>query len=204
MIGTSRAEYLFIRLCIFGLHYLAPFCIFYSVYAVVVHGSKSALFRLPFVVEVYAAAETLFFLLIYLPYHYYLQRDAVHPPAPSKREREVLFNLCTDNVTEPEMYFRKWFEGANISDIKKENVKEWFAWAFFNRGGPPGDDDVELEEYVSASGKLLERPFEAGRGKAKALRLTLDRVHMLHRSLIWYSVRFLSYHQSTAADELRS
>ena len=68
-------------------------------------------------------------------------------------------------------------------------MKEFFLWAFFNRGGPPEDDDGELEEYVAATEKLLGRPIEPGRGDAKPLRLTLDRVNMLHRSLTWYCVR---------------
>lgn len=91
-----------------------------------------------------------------------------------------------------ETYLRKWFLGADIHEIKRDNVKEFFLWAFFNRGGPPGDDDEELEEYVSATEKLLGGPILEGRGKAQALRLTLDGVDMLHRSLIWYCVRLLS------------
>jgi len=78
--------------------------------------------------------------------------------------------------------------GAELEDIKRENLKEFFLWAFFNRGGPPGDDNEELEEYVAATEKLLGKPIEVGRGNAKCLRLTLDRVDMLHRSLTWYCV----------------
>jgi hypothetical protein len=191
MIGTSRAEYVFIRMCIIGLHYLAPLCILYSIFAIAHYGFKASLYRFPLAVEVYAAAETLFFVLVYLPYRHYLQRKAAHPPPPSREERRVLFNLCHDNVTDPEGYFRKWFEGADINEIKRENVKEFFTWAFFNRGGAPGDDDDELEEYIAISEKLLGRSIEPGRGKAKALRLTLDKVDTLHRSLTWYSVRSL-------------
>jgi len=55
-------------------------------------------------------------------------------------------------------------------------------------GWPPGNDDEELEEYVVATEKLLGRPIQQGRGDATCLRLTLDRVEMLHRSLIWYFV----------------
>lgn len=75
-----------------------------------------------------------------------------------------------------------------MKDIKRENVKEFLLWAFFNRGGPPGDDDEELDEYVDATEKLLGKPIEEGRGTAECLRLTLDRVDMLHRSLVWYCV----------------
>jgi hypothetical protein len=189
MIGTSPTEYVFIRLCIFGLHYLAPLCILYCVFAIACYGARATLFRLPLAVEIYAATETLFFFLVYLPYRGYLQRDAVHPPLPSREERKILFNLCHDNITDPVPYFEKWFEDADMSEIKRENMKEFFLWAFFNRGGPPGDDDEELEEYITTAEKLLDVNIEPGRGNAKALRLTLDRVDMLHRSLVWYSVR---------------
>lgn len=67
-------------------------------------------------------------------------------------------------------------------------MKDFFLWAFFNHDGPPGDDNEELEEYVFAMEKLLGEPIEAGRGNAKCLRLTLDKVNMLHRSLVWYLV----------------
>jgi hypothetical protein len=186
MIGTSRAEYWFIRSCIAGLHYIAPLCILYCAVAFALYGSEAALY----LVECVAVIEALFYVLVYLPCRHYLQRDAVHPPPPSREERKILFQLCNDNIPDAESYLQKWFLGADIREIKRDNLKEFFLWAFFNRDGPPGDDDAELEEYVSATEKLLGRPIEPGRGKAQALRLTLERVDMLHRSLIWYTVRF--------------
>lgn len=66
-------------------------------------------------------------------------------------------------------------------------MKEFFLWAFFNRGGPPGDDEEELEEYVQVMERLLGREIQSGRGNATCLRLTLDKVDMKHRSLMWYS-----------------
>ena len=51
-------------------------------------------------------------------------------------------------------------------------------------------DDEEIEEYIGEMEKLLGRKLEAGRGNAKCLRLTLDKVDMLHRSLMWYLVSF--------------
>ncbi|TVY55684.1 hypothetical protein LCER1_G002760 [Lachnellula cervina] len=197
MIGTSRAEFYFIRVCVVGLHYLAPLAILYCVLNIILHGFKAATYRFPLIIESIAIAETLFFFCVYIPYSVYLQREAVHPPAPTREERKELFQLCNDNIADPEAYFRKWFLGAPLSEIKRENVKEFFLWAFFNRGGPPGEDNEELEEYVSATEKLLGRPLEEGTGDAKCLRTTLDRVGMLHRSLVWYIcvgfVDFLTY-----------
>ena len=188
MIGTSRFDYCFIQLCIFGLHYLAPLCLLYCVFVVSVYGLQATTFRFPLLIESVAAAETLFYLFVYTPYRIHLQREAVHPPAPTRAERKELFALCNDNIPDTEAYLQKWFLGAPAEDIKRENVKEFFLWAFFNRGGPPGEDDQELEEYIEATEKHLGRIIEPGRGKAKCLRLALDRVDMLHRSLTWYFV----------------
>jgi len=50
---------------------------------------------------------------------------------------------------------------------------------------------------VGATEKLLERDLPSGKGRARSLRLTLDRVDFLHRSLLWYLVR----HQPTSQSE---
>jgi hypothetical protein len=188
MIGTSRTEYYFIQVCIIGLHYLAPLCILYCLLVVGFYGFKATRYPVPLAIECLALAETLFFLLVYLPYRKYLQREAVHPPPLSKEDRRELFDLCNDNIPDHEEYLEKWFLGARSEDIKRENVKEFFLWAFFDRGGPPGNDDEELEEMLKATEAHLGRKIEPGRGSAKCLRLTLDNAEMLHRSLVWYFV----------------
>jgi hypothetical protein len=38
---------------------------------------------------------------------------------------------------------------------------------------------------------MLRRNFRPGKGKVKPLRLTIDPVDMLHRSLLWYFVGVL-------------
>jgi hypothetical protein len=200
MIGTSRLEYWFIRSCIVSLHCIAPICILYCALLVSLYGVKATTYRFPLLVETGAVIETLFYLCIFVPYRRYLQREAVHPPAPSREERRELYQLCNDNISDPEAYLKKWFLGADSQDIKRENVKEFFLWAFFNRGGPPGDDEEEVEEYVCLLEKLLGRPIQPGRGNAKALRLTIDQVDMLHRSLVWYLVSLLTLFQESIAN----
>lgn len=49
-------------------------------------------------------------------------------------------------------------------------------------------EDEELEEYVERFETLLGRKLDPGRGNAVPLRLTIDEVKMLHRSLLWYLV----------------
>lgn len=75
-----------------------------------------------------------------------------------------------------------------MTDIKRENVKEFFCWAFLSKGSWGPEDEEELETYVDAIKGLLGQEIEPGRGPAVPLRLTLDQVKMMHRSLIWYFV----------------
>ena len=192
MIGTSTPDYIFIRACIFGLHYVAPLSISYCLLQILRYGLQPALFyRLPIVLELWAAAETGFYLLVHLWYRQHLQAEAQHPPPLSRQDRRELFALCNQNIPDVETYLQMWFLGAPAETIKRDNVKEFFLWAFFNRDGLPGKDDGELEEYIVATERLLGRKIEEGRGSAVCLRLTLDPVTMLHRSLLWYWVSLL-------------
>jgi hypothetical protein len=188
MINNSRLEYLFIRACIIFLHYLTPVSILYTVYLIVNYGLGAARPPIPLAINIIAVAETLFYLLVFLPYSAYLQRAAVHPLVPSRPERKALFDKCYRYIPDPDKYLDRWFLGAPQEEIKHENVKEFIQWAFFNRGGEAGEDNEELEEYVAAYEELVGRKFEPGRGKAESLRLTLDPIDMLHRSLAWYMV----------------
>ena len=77
---------------------------------------------------------------------------------------------------------------APVEEIKRENVKEFFAWAFLNKANWGPEDEEELNFYVGETERVLGKKLEEGKGKAIALRLTLDDVVMLQRSLIWYFV----------------
>lgn len=186
MIGTTLWEYLFIRSCILFLHYIAPLSSLYTVLILIFEPSS---YRFPPVLEIWAFAEMLFFVLLYLPRYYVLQHKATHPPSPSREERRALFQKCHESVQDPERYLSKWFKDAPSSEIRRENVKEFFSWAFLNKSTSGSPDDEELEEYTAEMEKILGRDLLPGRGNATSLRLTLDRVNMLHRSLLWYLVR---------------
>jgi hypothetical protein len=69
MIGQTWPKYVFIRLSIFGLRLVAPLLILY----LAVSWSASTFLWLP-LLGVYALIEALFFLLVYLPRNYSLQR----------------------------------------------------------------------------------------------------------------------------------
>jgi hypothetical protein len=186
MVGTSLWDYLFIRTCIFLLHIVAPLSIAYSLGSSLVHLP----FHIPRVLEVWLALEAVFYLVVYLPRKAYLQTAATHPTTACRDDRRKLFWHCHSNIPDPDHYLTKWFRDAPAAEIKRENVKDFFRWAFLNTGEPDPAYDEELEEYTEEMEKLLGRKLGPGRGNAKCLRLTLDNVEMLHRSLTWYLVSF--------------
>ncbi|EJP61516.1 uncharacterized protein BBA_09540 [Beauveria bassiana ARSEF 2860] len=187
MIGTSLWDYIFIRACIFFLHLIAPVSIIYTLVNVLV----GLPFQLPQALQVWLALEASFYLVVYLPYSKYLQKAARHPTLPCREDRRKLFKRCHETIPDPVQYLRKWFRGAAEAEIKRENVKDFFRWAFLNTGEIESADEDELEEYVREMETLLGRKLQPGRGRAECLRLTLDKVEMLHRSLTWYSCVFI-------------
>jgi hypothetical protein len=186
MVGTSVWDYVFIRTCIFLLHLVAPISILYSLASSLVHIP----FHIPYVLKIWLALETVFYLVVYLPRRAYLQAAVTHPTTACRDDRRRLFWRCHSNIPDPDRYLTKWFRDAPAAEIKRENVKDFFRWAFLNTGEPNPAYYEELEEYAGEMEKLLGRRLEPGRGNAKCLRLTLDKVEMLHRSLTWYLVGF--------------
>jgi hypothetical protein len=183
MIGTSTSDYVLIRTSITLLRAITPLSIFYV--ALIPFIPRH---RLPRVVEAWPIAETAFYFLFYLPRRHFLQRPAQHPPPLEREERQELLQRSLEEVHDPNRYLSKWFLDAPLSEIKRENVIEFFRWVFLNTDVSHSEDDEELEEYVRQMEEAFGRKLEDGRGSAKSLRLTLDRVKMLHRSLLWYQV----------------
>jgi hypothetical protein len=149
--------------------------------------------RLPTCFEYWAFAETVFYFLTYLYRRYHLQRPALHPHPPSKEERRKLFDRCQDSTQDHGRYISKWFLDVPLAAIKRENIKEWFRWAFLNTAMDDPTYDDEVEGYVKKLEMGSGMNFEPGRADVKSLRLTLDKVDALHRSLIWYMVRTFFY-----------
>ncbi|KAK7177821.1 alpha beta hydrolase fold family [Paraphaeosphaeria sporulosa] len=186
MIGTSIWDYIFIRACIFILHLIAPLSVLWCLVSLFCPP-----FHVSWILQVWATFETAFYLLVYHPRKIYLQRAAIHPTPISRERRRVLFQRCHQNIPDPELYLVKWFRDAPASEIKQENVRDFFRWAFLNTGEPNTMEDEELEEYIKKIEELLGRRIEPGRGNANCFRLTLDKVDMLHRSLTWYLCVFI-------------
>lgn len=180
MINNSLSAYLFIQACIYFLHYIAPLSAFYCIIVLILRPSA---YRIPLLLEIWAVAETSFFSLLYVPRNILLQHAATHPEVLPRDRRRKLFGLCQQTIQDPELYLRQWFKGAPLSEIKRENVKQLYSWAFLNKGDHGPEDEEELDEYADQTDVLLGYKLEPGRGNATSLRVTLDEVKTLYRSL---------------------
>ena len=192
MIGTSPSEYVFARASIIFLHYVLPFGACCYAIASIIQPPKHPI---SLIIEIWAVLEVLFFLMVYLPRRYMLQRPAIHPADAPRQKRRELFDITHGVIEDHEQYLQIWFKNAPLSEIKRDNVKDFYCWAFLNKGAHGLLDDEELEEYVRKFEKDLGRQLEPGRGAAVPLRLTVDEVKMMHRPLVWYLVCTVSLSQ---------
>lgn len=193
LVGNSKPEYVFTRFAIWGLRFVAPASIAYSALIFLQPGHQLLHTRWLAPLHVWMLGEAAFYLGVYLPLKAYRQQSAQHPPPPSRAERQELFRRVKDNATDPELYLSKWFMNAKIEDIKRENVKEFFAWSLMNArlGRIDDDEHDELNGYVDELESSFGRRFEVGHGSALSLRGTFDPVPMQHRPLLWYGVSCL-------------
>lgn len=87
MIGESTAAYIFIRDFVLFLRSIAPLSIVYCCIRPVLLEHL----RVPRYLEITAIAESLFYLLVLLPWRYLLQRPVIHPASLSRSARQELF-----------------------------------------------------------------------------------------------------------------
>lgn len=195
MIGTSRGELALVLLCVVWFRYTL---LLYAVLVAAIslrcsqaqwyRGAAGGLCAL-------LAAEALFYALVHVPHARRLGLVATQPAPLSRSVRRALFDRCMANVPDPESYLRWWFLGADVGDIRRENLRQFLFWAFFDmveedvRASADGEAiSAELDEYVALVERRLGRPLHPGRGTARCLRLTLDSVGTAYRSLAWYAV----------------
>ncbi len=188
MIGTSLLDYIHIWFWIIVLRAITPLCFIYCIFRPFFFLPLLPLLPILLIFDVWAVTEVCFYLFVYLPLKRRSQGPVIHPSLTLRKDRKLLFAKCHDAMTNPEDYLQKWFLNAPMADIKRDNVKEFFSWAFLDTGAHRLEDEQELEEYVDSVEVLLGRSLAPGRGKAKCLRLTLDGIDMLHRPLFWYMV----------------
>ncbi|KAI1079001.1 hypothetical protein F5B20DRAFT_188869 [Whalleya microplaca] len=190
MIGTSVPEYVFIRICIFLLQYTTPLCIACLAILVAAGGPAALCHPASVVLVTYSVIDALYAVFLYIPYNRRLKHEAKHPPPLPREERRALFRRCLENVADVRRYLQMWFLGADESEIRRENVRDFILWAFFDTwpGQESEEDDAELEEYIAVFEERIGRKLEPGKGSAKGLRLTMDEVETRYRSVVWYLI----------------
>lgn len=181
MIGDSHVELIWVVFWATVLNSIGPVCQLYCSTAAIF----SSVPRWPLIL---AIPEGLFFVWMYIYLQTQLQRATVHPIPNSRRERQILFDRCLATTNDFEKYISDWFFKAPTSAMGRENIKEFIRWAFLNTDILDHEHDEEVESYLKQVEEKLGTRFPPGRTDVKCLRLTIDKVDALHRSLTWYMV----------------
>ena len=186
MLYHSAARLLFIRICILLLQYAPAFEVTLLVLSAALHLPSFCSIALVSLL----LAETSFAIFIYAPHRARLHQLAKHPPPLTHKERAELFQKCIANIPQWDRYLQLWFLGADLNDIRRENVCDFILWGFFDRDGEAETDadQNELEDFLDQTEMSLGRRLPAGRGSAIPLRLTIDAVPIRYHSVIWYAI----------------
>jgi pimeloyl-ACP methyl ester carboxylesterase len=161
---------------------------FYFLLALFIGGVPAIAFPFSIAVEVYGAIEILWYLLWFLPYKSYLQRPGTRMAEMTRAERKALIEKSLDLVPDVRLFLRKWFNNAHLDEIYRDDVKDWLVWVLWGTDTHDGCDAEELNEYVDAAESRANLKLHKGRAGAKPIRLNLDPVHMIHRSLLFYGL----------------
>lgn len=179
----------FIRTSILALRTVTPLSITYCVFRASgwIWTDRPALSLL---VDVYAATESVFFLAVYLPRRWLLNRPAAPSTILESREaRERLFLKTWDASPNPRKYLSGWFKGVTVEDLRCEDIKDFISWRLWNTTQRSPEHEAELEQYVSMVEEILQIKFPPGKSGKTSMAVTFEPLRMVHRPLLWYLVR---------------
>ncbi|KAK8122699.1 Alpha beta hydrolase fold family [Apiospora sp. TS-2023a] len=188
MLGNSLQELLFIRLCIVLLQYGTPILLAGLAAAAATGGWDALRHPASEIAIGYVLLDALYLVFLWIPYNRRLRDEADHPPPLSPEDRRALFLRCDENVPDFDRYLRLWFLGADPTEIRRDNVRDFVLWAFFDRrpGAESEDEAAECTGYLDIIEQRLGHELKPGRGSAQSLRLTFDEIETRYRSFIWY------------------
>lgn len=172
----------------YAVGYVGLGCFLYFLIALFIGGVPAIAFPFSIAVEAYGAIEILWYLLWFLPFKAYLQRPGTHMAAMTRPERKALIEKSLDLVPDARLFLRKWFSNAHLDEIYRDDVKDWLVWVLWGTGSFDGCDPDELNEYVDEVENRANLTLSKGRAGAKPIRLNLDPVQMIHRSLLFYGL----------------
>lgn len=121
-----------------------------------------------------------------------------NPPITTRARREELWQGIRNSGLamgdeSPYYFLRAWFSVPNLTYITRSDLKEWLAWALFDRQYNEITDPkvkAELNERISEGEKemTLTIPDQTEDAVPAAMRLNVDPVVASHRPLIYYTV----------------
>ncbi|KAH8652085.1 hypothetical protein BX600DRAFT_88130 [Xylariales sp. PMI_506] len=138
--------------------------------------------------ECLGGLELFWFLLWYLPYKRRLQRPGLTVVQVTRPQRKALFEMLLSQVPDTELFLTKWFNDAKIEDIHRSDLRDWLFWALWGSDSHVPHDPEEVDEYIDQVEERAGFKLRPGRGGAKPIRLNIDPVRMIHRSLLFYSL----------------
>lgn len=106
MIGTSPAEYFFIRACILFLHNITPTSTLYYIQLLLVQFFRLPVYleRIPYPIQIWLTSEAVFLTTIFIPLNYALRHSSINHRSISVECRQKLFRTYNTNVPNPEKY----------------------------------------------------------------------------------------------------
>jgi len=122
-----------------------------------------------------------------------------HPPATTRERRDAIWRGIEESALEgesPYSFLKTWFGVSTLARISRRELKEWLAWALFDRRF---DEIVspdlcrEMEERIAGgeAAFAIVVPDEALEVVPSAMRLNVDPVVAEHRPLVYYAVTSL-------------
>jgi hypothetical protein len=182
MIKNNLPSYIFIRISILLLRSVAPLSILYCVVRLL------GFSFLPYPLEAIVLAETLFYLIVFLPWRSSFDKSEPTVTFRTLEERKALFNKLWSNIPDLEVFLSTWFKRAAIDDIRRDDLKDFLAWSLLYKRKATLEDNEELEEYVLKIESTLGRQFPRGAGPCKPSRVSIDPLSIQHKCLMFYIV----------------
>jgi pimeloyl-ACP methyl ester carboxylesterase len=197
LVNHTPVTYVAVIAAKYILGYVGLICFTYFLLALFIGGVPAISLPFSIFVEAYGAIEILWYFLWYLPFKSYLQRSGLRMTPLTRAQRKALIEELLDQVPDVRLFMRKWFNQAHLDEIYREDVCDWLIWALWGTGSDEGIEDDELDEYIALAEAKAEYTLMKGRAGAKPIRLNLDPVRMIHRSLLWYGMIGLADHFGT-------
>jgi hypothetical protein len=181
------------RAATLGIRSITPLCVGYCCARLLLSWKPdSSSPRVVDALDLYTGVESAFYLLVYLPRRWYVNRAGdPYVPVKTRAERKALLVKTWDATPNPREYLSLWFYGVPIEQLRRDDVKDFLCLRMLHRTERSAEDDDELDEYLRHTEGVLGVKFEPGRSGSRIMAVTTEPLHMLHRPLFWYFVSTL-------------